>query len=71
MRDVSTGRYIDRFTALVQKEYATHHDVEYYARQLCITLNYLNKIIKQALGTTAHLYRFTENLWKNLRNKAD
>lgn len=56
MSEVSISRHIDRFTALVQTEYATHHDVEYYAKRLCITPNYLNKVVKQALGTTAKLY---------------
>ena len=56
MSDVSISRHIDRFTALVQKEYALHHDVEHYAGQLCITPNYLNKIARQSLGVTAKQY---------------
>lgn len=56
MSDVSICRHIDRFTALVKKEYAFHHDVEYYAGQLCITPNYLNKITRQSLGVTAKQY---------------
>ena len=56
MSDVSICRHIDRFTALVQKEYALHHDVEHYADRLCITPNYLNKIARQSLGVTAKQY---------------
>lgn len=56
MSGISISRHIDRFTALVQAEYATHHDVEYYAGQLCITSNYLNKIARQSLGVTAKQY---------------
>lgn len=56
MNEVSVSRYVDRFTALVNSEYATHHDVEYYAGSLCITPNYLNKVVRQALGTTAKMY---------------
>lgn len=56
MNEVSVSRYVDKFTSLVASEYATHHDVEYYADCLCITPNYLNKIVRQTLGTTAKLY---------------
>lgn len=56
MGDVSISRHIDRFTALVQREYAAHHDVEYYAGQLCITPNYLNKIARLSLGVTTKQY---------------
>lgn len=56
MSDVSISRHIDRFTALVQTEYAIHHDVEYYADRLCITPNYLNKIARQSLGVTTKQY---------------
>lgn len=56
MKEVSVSRYVDKFTSLVASEYIVHHDVEYYADCLCITPNYLNKIVRQTLGTTAKLY---------------
>lgn len=56
MNEVSISRYVDRFTSMVASEYMTHHDVEYYADGLCITPNYLNKVVRQTLGTTAKLY---------------
>lgn len=56
MNEVSVSRYVDRFTSLVATEYVAHHDVEYYADSLCITANYLNKVVRQTLGTTAKLY---------------
>lgn len=56
MNEVSISRYVDKFTSLVASEYITHHDVEYYAACLCITPNYLNKVVRQTLGTTAKLY---------------
>lgn len=56
MSDVSTSRYIDGFVRLVEAEYMMRHEVEYYADKLCITPNYLNKIVRQSLGTTAKAY---------------
>lgn len=56
MNKVSISRYVDKFTSLVASEYVAHHDVEYYADILCITPNYLNKVVRQTLGTTAKLY---------------
>lgn len=56
MNEVSVSRYVDKFTSLVASEYVAHHDVEYYANSLCITPNYLNKVVRLTLGTTAKLY---------------
>ena len=56
MNDISISRYVDGFVHLVETEYMMRHEVEYYAGKLCITPNYLNKIVKQALGTTTKAY---------------
>lgn len=56
MIDVSISRYIDGFRHAVEAEYMMRHEVEYYAGKLCITPNYLNKIVKPSLGTTAKAY---------------
>lgn len=56
MNEVSVSRYVDKFTSLAAAEYGVHHDVGYYADRLCITPNYLNKVVRQTLGTTAKLY---------------
>ena len=56
MNDVSVSRYVDRFIHAVEAEYMLRHEVEYYADKLCITPNYLNKIVRQSLGTTAKSY---------------
>ena len=45
-------RYIAQFQQLVERDFMEHHDVEYYADKLCITSNYLNKVVKQTLGMT-------------------
>jgi len=52
----SVSRHVDGFVHAVEAEYTLRHEVEYYADKLCITPNYLNKIVKQALGTTAKAY---------------
>lgn len=56
MNDISTSRYINGFIHAVEAEYMMRHEVEYYADKLCITPNYLNKIVRQSLGTTAKSY---------------
>lgn len=56
MNDISVSRYVDGFIRAVAAEYMMRHDVKYYADKLCITPNYLNKIVRQTLGTTAKAY---------------
>lgn len=56
MNDISISRYINGFIHAVEAEYMMRHEVEYYADKLCITPNYLNKIVRQSLGTTAKSY---------------
>ena len=54
--EVSPSRYIDRFTRLADLSYREHREVEYYADQLCITSNYLNRLISQRFGVTTKQY---------------
>jgi AraC family transcriptional activator of pobA len=49
-------RYIKQFQQLVETHYITQHDVDYYAEYLCITPNYLNKIVKHTLGNSTKQY---------------
>ena len=54
--DVSQIRYIDRFTDLADISYKEHHNVEYYSDRLCITSNYLNRLVTRHLGVTTKQY---------------
>ena len=56
MKEISVSRYVEQFIQAVNEQYILRHDVEYYADKLCITSNYLNKIVRQTLGTTAKLH---------------
>lgn len=56
MNEIPVNRYVAGFIRAVATEYTERHDVEYYAAKLCITPNYLNKLVRQSLGTTAKLY---------------
>lgn len=47
---------ISAFIDLVGKELYRHHSTSYYAEQLCITPNYLNKIVNKSLGISALAY---------------
>jgi len=50
------NRHIQAFMKLVDEHYLSSHDVQFYANKLFITTNYLNKITKEFLGSTAKVY---------------
>ena len=54
--DMSPSRYADKFKSLVADNYKSEHRTEYYAERLFITPNYLNRIIRRALGKSAKEY---------------
>lgn len=54
--DVAKCRYVEQFEQLADERYAQHHDVEYYAAELCITSNYLNRLVSRYLGMTTKQY---------------
>lgn len=56
LNDASANRYVERFTRLVNEHFASEHNAEFYAGKLCVTTNYLNRIVKNALGTTTKFY---------------
>lgn len=53
---IASNRHIESFVKLVNADFATQHGIEYYADKLCITPNYLNKIVRQSLGTSPKSY---------------
>ncbi len=56
LSDIPVSRYVDDFVALVQDYFREQHGTEFYADHLFITPNYLNKIVRQSLGTSAKAY---------------
>lgn len=54
--EIASLRYIAAFQKYVDENFATHCDVNYYADLLCITPNYLNKIINKHLGISTKQY---------------
>ena len=50
------SRYVDDFVLLVNDHFREEHDTEFYADRLCITPNYLNKIVRQSHGKSAKTY---------------
>ena len=58
----NTGRkkeqknHLMHFIKLVNLHFSSHHDVQFYANELHITPNYLNKICKSLLGISAFDY---------------
>ena len=54
--DIPVSRYVDDFVQLVSDHFHEEHGTEYYADRLCITSNYLNKIVRQSLGKSAKTY---------------
>lgn len=54
--EMATDRYMDQFTHLAAISYKEHREVEYYADKLCITSNYLNRLVNQRFGMTTKQY---------------
>ena len=54
--EIAVLRYIAAFQKQVNEDFETHFDVKHYADILCITPNYLNKIITQHLGMSTKQY---------------
>lgn len=52
----NSKRYVEPFIRLVEENFIENRSTTFYADRLCITPNYLNKIVKQALGTSAKAY---------------
>lgn len=50
------NRHLQGFIKLVEEHYLQVHEVQFYADRLCITTNYLNKIVTELLGTTSKKY---------------
>ena len=48
--------HVVQFIQLVNQNYSHHHDTKFYADEMHITSNYLNKIIKSNLGISAFDY---------------
>ena len=55
-KEIVVDRYIHSFVQIVNDNYTTQHNVQYYADKLFITTNYLNRIVKQTLGVTSKQY---------------
>ena len=55
-QETSQKRYIEPFIRLVEDNFIENRNISFYADRLCITPNYLNKIVKQVLGTNAKSY---------------
>lgn len=55
-KEVPAKNYATGFVNLVGAELYRHHDVEYYADRMCITVNYLNKVSHASLGVSARSY---------------
>lgn len=52
----NTKRYVDKFCTLVADNYKTEHSPQFYADKLCVTQNYLNKIVNRSLGKSCKAY---------------
>ena len=47
---------VSRFRQLVNEHYLTESGVEFYADRLCVTSNYLNRLVRQNLGQSTKQY---------------
>ena len=53
---VTRSDRIARFRYLVEEHFLTENSVDFYADQLCITPNYLNRLVQAALGQSTKQY---------------
>lgn len=60
---------LKQYLWLVEKDFKTQKNVEYYARELNVSANYLNHIVKQASGYPAS-YHIRQRLFQEARKKA-
>lgn len=51
-----SNRHLQGFIKLVEEHYLEIHEVQFYADKLFISTNYLNKIVRELLGTTSKKY---------------
>ncbi|WP_293943963.1 MULTISPECIES: helix-turn-helix domain-containing protein [unclassified Sphingobacterium] len=54
--DNTESRHLKTFVDLVKTNYIENRNIGHYADQICITSNYLNKIVRQALGISPKKY---------------
>lgn len=48
--------HVDKFIELVNRSFKQDHSIQTYADRLCITPNYLNEIVRNAIGINAKQY---------------
>jgi AraC family transcriptional activator of pobA len=60
---------LKQYLWLVEKDFKTQKNVEYYARELNVSANYLNHMIKRASGYPAS-YHIRQRLYQEARKKA-
>ncbi len=66
----SLNRYVEPFAKLVEKNFTEQRNIQFYADLLCITPNYLNKIVKQTLGKNVKSY-ISEKTVQEIKNLLD
>lgn len=59
--------YIKQFQELASAYFVSEHQVEFYADRLCITSNYLNKIVRHSLGVSTKQYLSQQLLAEAIR----
>ena len=55
-KNKTVNRHAHAFTLLVNAEFISQRNTQYYADKLCITANYLNEITQNVLGVSAKIY---------------
>lgn len=55
-KEIASHTIIRNFKSLVDKEYKTEHSTSFYANQLHLSPDHLNRVIKTNIGTTAKEY---------------
>lgn len=69
-RETALDRYVEPFVAMVECDFAEQRNIQSYADRLFITPNYLNKIVRQALGVSAKNYIHSKVV-QEIKNQLD
>ncbi|MGE8428708.1 MAG: helix-turn-helix domain-containing protein [Sphingobacterium sp.] len=67
LSEQQNNRHLQGFIKLVEEHYRTVHEVQFYADRLFISANYLNKLVRDLLGTTSKKY-ITHKILQEAKN---
>ena len=69
-KESAANRFVEPFMAMVEQQCIAQRNIHYYADRLCITPDYLNRMVKRTLGVTVKEY-MNRKIVQEIRNLLD